>query len=296
MWRQSGSTFLPDFKNILKLRPSNFVVLSKSSNSRLLSRFSNTSSNETDRETPVNRTTTYDKCYEFIHVPPDRRSGRSVIQLGRISLRFDNCRCCSTHRFIRFRPATLPARVEHTTSEDVFDIFHSREPMARATTKVAMYFPASPPAVYPDEFRTIDGSRNAPGDLGKAGGVDLRNTTIGYADGLGTPGGATRKGAREISNLVNFQTAPIPNQVNVSGFVWNWGNIVDHDMVLTKIAVPSDHFDIPIPPGDPVFDPKRRAGTLSHAQPQCCAFRERSPAAGQFQLRFSRRLRGVWLG
>ena len=39
MERQSGSTFLPDYKNILKLRPSNFVVLSKSSNPPLLPRF-----------------------------------------------------------------------------------------------------------------------------------------------------------------------------------------------------------------------------------------------------------------
>ncbi len=159
----------------------------------------------------------------------------------------------------------LPAYLQGTTSspltsEQVFDIFHSKEPMAKSTSKVAGFFPAAPPAIYPNEFRTIDGSRNAIGDLGRAGSVGLRNTTIGYADGLGTPGGVGRKGAREISNLVNFQTAPIQNSVNVSGFVWNWGNIVDHDMVLTKIAVPSDHFDIAIPPGDPVFDPKSRGG------------------------------------
>jgi hypothetical protein len=126
--------------------------------------------------------------------------------------------------------SVLPAYLQGTrsnplTSDEVFDIFHSKETVAKSTTKVGMLFPASPPAIYPNEFRTIDGSRNAPSDLGSAGSVDLRNTTIGYADGLGTPGGATRKGAREISNLVNFQTAPIPNSVNVSGFVWNWGNV-----------------------------------------------------------------------
>ncbi|MEO5717264.1 MAG: peroxidase family protein [Chthoniobacterales bacterium] len=161
--------------------------------------------------------------------------------------------------------SVLPAYLQGTksnplTSDDVFDLFHSKETVAKSTAQVGMLFPASPPAVYPNEFRTIDGSRNAPGDLGRAGTIDLRNTTIGYADGLGTPGGTTRKGTREISNLVNFQTAPIPNKVNVSGFVWNWGNIVDHDMVLTKIAIPSDHLDIPIPQGDPVFDPKGRGG------------------------------------
>lgn len=146
------------------------------------------------------------------------------------------------------------------TSEDVFDMFHSKEPVAKSAAKVGMIFQAARPAVYPIDFRMVDGSKNAPGDLGKAGTVDLRNTTIGYADGSGTPGGADRMGTREISNLVNFQTAPIPNSVNVSGFVWNWGNIVDHDMVLTKVAIPADHFDIPIPQGDPVFDPKGRGG------------------------------------
>jgi len=164
-----------------------------------------------------------------------------------------------TDPFASVLPSYLQGiRSNPLTSDEVFDIFHSKEPMAKSTTKVAMFFPTAPPAVYPNEFRTIDGSRNAPGDLGRAGTVDLRNTTIGYGDGSGTPGGATRKGAREISNLVNFQTAPIPNSVNVSGFVWNWGNIVDHDMVLTKVATPADHFDIPIPLGDPVFDPKSR--------------------------------------
>ncbi len=166
-----------------------------------------------------------------------------------------------TVSFDSFLPSYLQGSASTPlTADDVFDMFHSKEPMAKATTKVALYFPASPPAVYPDEFRTIDGTRNAPGDLGKAGTVDLRNTTIGYADGLGAPGGVTRKGPREISNLVNFQTAPIPNQVNVSGFVWNWGNIVDHDMVLTRVASPPIHFDIPIPQGDPVFDARGRGG------------------------------------
>jgi len=164
-----------------------------------------------------------------------------------------------TDPFASVLPSYLQGiRSNPLTSDEVFDIFHSKEPMAKSTTKVAMFFPTAPPAVYPNEFRTIDGSRNAPGDLGRAGTVNLRNTTVGYGDGSGTPGGATRKGAREISNLVNFQTAPIPNSVNVSGFVWNWGNIVDHDMVLTKVATPADHFDIPIPLGDPVFDPKSR--------------------------------------
>jgi peroxidase len=166
-----------------------------------------------------------------------------------------------TSPFASVLPAYLQGNSTNAlTSDEVFDIFHSKEPMAKSSTKVGILFPAAPPAVYPNEFRTIDGSRNAPGDLGKAGTVDLRNTTIGYADGSGTPGGATRKGPRDISNLVNFQTGEIQNSVNVSGFVWNWGNIVDHDMVLTSIGQPAEHFDIPIPVPDPFFNPRGKLG------------------------------------
>lgn len=170
----------------------------------------------------------------------------------------------STDSFDSVLPSYLQGiRSNQLTSDQVFDIFHSKEPLAKSTTEAPiLFFPAGAPAIYPNEFRTIDGSRNAPGDLGKAGTVDLRNTTVGYADGSGTPGGATRKGAREISNLVNFQTGLIPNSVNVSGFVWNWGNIVDHDMVLTRIANPVERFDIPVPLGDPVFDAHSRGRSV----------------------------------
>jgi hypothetical protein len=97
---------------------------------------------------------------------------------------------------------------------------------------------ASPPPKYPDAFRSIDGGNNARGNLGIAGTIDLRNTTIGYGDGHGTPAGADRRGARDISNIVLAQAGPIPNSQPISGFVWNWGNIVDHDMLLTRVAKP----------------------------------------------------------
>jgi len=50
------------------------------------------------------------ECYEFNPVPSVRGSGPSVLKLRRISLRFDDSRCCSAHGFIRFRPAIIPAR------------------------------------------------------------------------------------------------------------------------------------------------------------------------------------------
>ena len=144
--------------------------------------------------------------------------------------------------------------INDSISRIIFDAFHTSAP-AHEAASVPKPFTPSDPAIYPDEFRTVNGSGNAPGDLGMAGTVDLRNVTVGYGDGMGTPAGADRLGAREISNIVCAQADSIPNSVNVSSFVWNWGNIVDHDMVLTQAAGPGQTFNIPVPLCDPVFDP-----------------------------------------
>lgn len=79
-----------------------------------------------------------------------------------------------------------------------------------------------------------------------------------YADGSGSPARPNRKGARETSNLVLAQTSLFPNSANVSGLFWNWGNIIDHDMTLTRVASPQEPFPIPVPPGDSTFDPRGR--------------------------------------
>jgi peroxidase len=151
------------------------------------------------------------------------------------------------------------AGASNPTSRDVSNAFHTKAPSSPAHQAATL--PNSGPvidrviAVYPNEFRTIDGSKNTGANLGVAGGTDLRNTTVGYGDGKGTPAGADRKSAREISNIVCAQDGSIPNSVNVSSFVWNWGNIVDHDMILTRVASPAEPFNIPVPLCDPIFDP-----------------------------------------
>ncbi len=162
------------------------------------------------------------------------------------------------------QPSTAPSVVrvfgtQYPSSQQVFDAFHSKGSQATASAAFDSTVPAplgnTDPAQYPNEFRSIDGHGNAPGDLGKAGTVHLRNITNGYGDGSGTPAGADRKGARDISNIVNAQSGLIPNTSRCSGFVWNWGNIVDHDMSLTRVSSAGDAFPIPIPACDPVFDP-----------------------------------------
>ena len=120
--------------------------------------------------------------------------------------------------------------------------------------------PASPnsgPAVFPDEFRSIDASGNNPIDStrGAANTPLIRTTTNAYADGSGLPAGGDQRGAREISNLVVAQDHLIPNAVNASDFLWQWGQFIDHDMDLTPTIDPPEPFNVPVPPGDPFFDP-----------------------------------------
>lgn len=143
------------------------------------------------------------------------------------------------------------------TSLDVFDAFHSGEkPPAAQRATAPLPLSTSKPAVYPNEFRRIDGSHNAPGDLGMAGTPDLRNVTNAYGDGIGSPAGADRLSPRVISNIVCAQPEPIQNSQPVSGFIWNWGNLIDHDMTLTRVGNPPESFNIPVPQCDPIFDPK----------------------------------------
>jgi peroxidase len=113
------------------------------------------------------------------------------------------------------------------------------------------------PAVFPLEFRSIDGSGNNPIDStrGAANTPLLRTTTNAYADGSGEPAGGDQRSAREISNLVVAQDHPIPNSQSVTDFLWQWGQFIDHDIDLTPTADPPEPFNIPVPLGDPFFDP-----------------------------------------
>ena len=106
--------------------------------------------------------------------------------------------------------------------------------------------------------RTIDGTGNNTNnpEFGSAGVQLLRLAKAHYADRISEPSGADPKSAREISNLVADQPAPlsIPNSVGVSDFFWQWGQFLDHDIDLTPDAS-GELFPIPVPMGDPDFDP-----------------------------------------
>jgi len=149
------------------------------------------------------------------------------------------------------------------TQRDIFDAFHSMAPAHQPPAMPEPLIVTASLPVYPNVFRTIDGRLNHAGNLGMAGKVDLRNTTVGYCDGIGQPAGCDRLGARDISNDVCAQgTSSFLNSQPISGFVWAWGTIVDHDMVLTRNANPQENFNILVPTCDPVFDPRCRGGQI----------------------------------
>lgn len=128
-----------------------------------------------------------------------------------------------------------------------------------ATTDATTPFPMlTTEAVFPVEFRRIDGKGNNPTDLGQAGATVLRITPNGYGDGVGTMAGANRKGAREVSNIVNAQSQPFENSSNITSFVWQWGQFTDHDISLIRNSNPAEFAFIPVPRGDSTFDARSR--------------------------------------
>ncbi len=112
-------------------------------------------------------------------------------------------------------------------------------------------------ASFPNQFRSIDGFGNNSIDPNRgAANIPLvRRTTVAYGDGSGTPAGGDQRSARDISNLVVAQDHPIYNTKQASDFIWQWGQFIDHDIDLTPSISPIEPFNIPVPAGDPYFDP-----------------------------------------
>ncbi|MBT5050703.1 MAG: peroxiredoxin [Rhodospirillaceae bacterium] len=105
-------------------------------------------------------------------------------------------------------------------------------------------------------YRSIDGSGNniANPGWGAAGTELLRLAAPAYGDGISSLAGAGRPSARAVSNAVSAQSGPTLNSKGATDFLWQWGQFLDHDIDLTHTgAIPAP---IPIPTGDPVFDPQ----------------------------------------
>ncbi|MEX0301436.1 MAG: peroxidase family protein [Leisingera sp.] len=87
-----------------------------------------------------------------------------------------------------------------------------------------------------------------------ATGTGLLNLAPSDLGPYGEMSGADRPGPREISNALSVQTEKTHNSECASDFLWIWGQFLDHDLSLTS-AGSYTKADIPVPTGDPYFDP-----------------------------------------
>jgi peroxidase len=107
-----------------------------------------------------------------------------------------------------------------------------------------------------DEFRSIDGSGNnlQHPDWGRAGQSFPRILPSAYADGVAAPNGGDRANPRTVSENVLAQRGRDQDAAGRSNMVWAWGQFLDHDLSFTPAGHVPD-LSIPVPPGDPHFDP-----------------------------------------
>ncbi len=108
------------------------------------------------------------------------------------------------------------------------------------------------------EYRTYDGRGNNRfhTDWGNANVPYLREASgAHYADGRSVPPGADRPSARIISNMVSAQ-GPVEteDERGLSTCVYEFGQFLDHDIGLAMDGA-GEEFDVPVPAGDPWFDP-----------------------------------------
>ncbi|MGK7955991.1 MAG: peroxidase family protein, partial [Crocosphaera sp.] len=113
-------------------------------------------------------------------------------------------------------------------------------------------------------FRTYNGLNNNLANplYGEEGIQLLRLSPAAYEDGYSEPrgGGITTPGTlpspRAISNAIADQgEVSILNSFDLSDWFWQWGQFIDHDIGLTEAGPLGEAFNIPVPAGDPDFDP-----------------------------------------
>src|SRR6516165_4123169 len=111
-------------------------------------------------------------------------------------------------------------------------------------------------------YYSIDGTGNnlAHPDWGSVGQDLLRMAPAQYGDGISALAGQDRPSARLISDVIVSDSTDggTPNNRFMSDWVYAWGQFIDHDIDLTSGGVGSQAqaANIPVPTGDPFFDPK----------------------------------------
>jgi peroxidase len=162
-------------------------------------------------------------------------------------------------------PGVLAAQVSSTEAtpeaeldpdQELRDLVDEVEPvrLSSTTNEEAALVRAAPLAVtggppYPT------GGTGAPTRL-------IRVAPSAYWDGISTLAGQNRLSAREISNIVLSQSGSVLSAKKASDMVWQWGQFVDHDVDLSESHSPTEVANIPVPLGDPFFDPTAIGGQV----------------------------------
>ena len=131
------------------------------------------------------------------------------------------------------------------------------EPASHVSQLIAsLALPSEAPLELPESYRRIDGSVNNLKfrSYGAANTALIRKTRTDYLDGFDTPSGFYRPMPRVISNHIFSQKENFPNRAGASGFLWQWGQFIDHDIDLTESNT-GEGFNIVVPIGDSFFDP-----------------------------------------
>ena len=103
------------------------------------------------------------------------------------------------------------------------------------------------------EYRTYEGSNNHLNGLGAKNATIWRYCDNAYEDQISIPAAPARVNPRTLSNLIFAQEERIDNSLNLSDYVWAFGQFIDHDisLVLDNHAEP---LPISVPSADPVFE------------------------------------------
>ena len=131
--------------------------------------------------------------------------------------------------------------------------------------RIAPYASVDPASVPPPDpsdqptgrYRSIDGTGNHEThfELGAANTPLRRLMSVHYGDLVASMGGSTRPSPRAVSNALCADSLTPPNSLGASDFLWQWGQFVDHDIDLSGEQHPAEPMPIPVPSGDPSFDP-----------------------------------------
>ena len=131
-----------------------------------------------------------------------------------------------------------------------------------ALAELDFFLPSDPSNSSVMKFRTITGEENnlQNPQLGSEGTNLIRLLEHFYEDEFNAsrvtgPTGNLLPNPRTISNRVVAQTELVPNYLQTTDWLWQWGQFIDHDVTLNEgnpaTSPPEDRTPIPVPQNDP---------------------------------------------